>query len=87
MTFAEMIEGLQIFAKYEEHGLEAHLNGADHDVIWATTPQMDYDHPDYDEPEVQRYLDKRMSEDDLVRLEELGWFISHEYGNVWTHYC
>lgn len=34
-TYNEIIRGLDIFARYTHNGHEAHLGGADHDVIYG----------------------------------------------------
>lgn len=34
-TYNEIIEGLKIQAKYVANGLEAHIGGAEHDVIYG----------------------------------------------------
>jgi hypothetical protein len=88
MRFSELIEGLQILAKYEEKGLEAHINGADHDVISAASAEVDEDAPvAYDEDEEPIRRDTRLSTQDDARLRELGWFVSEEYGDVWICFC
>lgn len=91
MKFSEMIEGLQILAKYEEKGLETHINGADHDVVWASSAHVDEDElerANVVEKEGEEYdlRDTRISDEDHERLRELGWFISTEYGEAWTRY-
>ena len=86
MTLGAIIEGLQILAKYEEEGLDRYLNGAEHDVIWATTADVDEEaepaRNKFDEP---AYVDRRVSAEDAARLGELGWLISGEnYDYSWT---
>ena len=34
-TSNQIIEGLKILALYNSHGLNAHLGGADHDIIYG----------------------------------------------------
>jgi|GEM_PF-3890904 len=87
MKFSEMIEGLQILAKYEEKGLDAHLNGADHDVIWAASAEPSDVEEFLDEDGEGMPMDTRLTEEDHKRLVELGWFVSEEYADAWTHYC
>lgn len=76
MRFKEIIEGLQIFAKYEKGGLETFLGGAEHDVILAWPAEVENSEDDL--------VDSRISSDDAERLKELGWFISREYDNYWA---
>lgn len=86
MTFEEMIEGLQILAKYLK-GLESDLN-ANHDVVLACTAEIDWDAEEkFDEYGDLILTDTRVSIEDAARLGELGWFIAAEYGDSWTHFC
>lgn len=76
MKFGGVIEGLQIFAKYEDDGLDTFLAGADHDVIWACSAKV--------ESVDVELVDSRISSEDAEKLKELGWFISKQYDNCWT---
>jgi hypothetical protein len=94
MQFEALIEGLQIFAKYDKRGLaqydkrglEGHAGGADHDVFWgvAIDIECDYDAgPVLDEDGEETLIDISISEQDHNQLLELGWFIDTE-NECWT---
>lgn len=38
-TISDVIKGLRIMAKYEKDGEEAHIGGAEHDIIFGCTTQ------------------------------------------------
>lgn len=88
MTYQQMIEGLQILAKYELRGLAEHLNGADHDVVCASIADVDFNTPEEPDEDGEPVLrDTRISEADAARLAALGWFISDEHDEAWSHFC
>ena len=64
-TINDVVKGLRIFAKYEKKGMEAHMGGADHDVIYGSSgiiKQEDF------------------SIEDQAELLEAGWHWSDENG-------
>ncbi|MHB1950225.1 MAG: hypothetical protein ACYCQK_01970 [Acidiferrobacteraceae bacterium] len=85
MKFSEMIEGLQILAKYEERGLEAPINGAEHDIVFAASG--DFSDEEFDQDDDEYVLrDSRLTEADQARLVELGWHVDED-AESWAHYC
>ncbi len=46
MTYRNMIEGLNIFAKYTKCGLDEDLGGSDHDVIFIASCGLDVSEED-----------------------------------------
>jgi hypothetical protein len=92
MKFSEMIEGLEIFARYEDSGMDGHLAGAAHDVIYG--PFADFDAYADGDPQVYveehgeypEYNDSRMSLADNTKLRQLGWLIDPEQGH-WMHFA
>jgi hypothetical protein len=43
-TINDIVKGFRLLAKYEKEGMEAHIGGADHDVIFGSnTKQEDID--------------------------------------------
>ncbi len=86
MQYKEMIEGLQIFAKYDEKGLDAFLE-ADHDVIFGPGYVRGESNPEA----LDRWgdpidIDVRFSLEDCRRLNQLGWTMSQEF-DCWAHSC
>ena len=63
-TYSQVIVGLEILAAHEDEGTEAHIGGADHDIIYAGL---------CGEP-------LKPSEDSPTgkRLKELGWHVDSE---------
>lgn len=85
MKFSDVIEGLQIFAKYTERGME-HSVEAGHDTIWAIGAEVDEDAEELlDEDGEEVLVDKRIDDEDQARLRELGWFIDD--GESWAAFC
>lgn len=76
MKFKDIIEGLQILAKYEKEGLETFTVGADYRVFWACYAKVE----DYE----KSLTDSRITPEDAARLKELGWFIASKENNAWT---
>ena len=67
-TYAKLIEGLEILGSYEREGLSSYNVTADEDKIWAG-PMVDcFGYYTVDEDTA-----RPMSEDDMVRLAQLGW--------------
>lgn len=46
MNYRNLIAGANIFAKYEEGGLDEHLGGADHDVIFFAHQDLEISEED-----------------------------------------
>lgn len=90
MQYSQMIEGLQIFAKYDPDGLNGMLTGADHDVVWGAPAVFEEDDSIeqhlVDHGEYPNIPDIRMSPEDNARLYELGWFIDPDVDG-WSHFC
>jgi hypothetical protein len=85
VKFWAVIEGLQIFAKYTDRGLDDFLE-ANHDIIWSIAAEVDEDaEPTLNEDGDEILVDKRISDEDQARLRELGWFIDD--GESWAAYC
>lgn len=62
-SLAAIIEGLQLVAKYCEHGEETQFAiEGQHDIIYARSDQTK----------------EEWSEKDVKRMEELGWFWSND---------
>lgn len=64
---SDIIKGLTILAKYVDKGIDAHIGGADHDIIFGT---MD-NHDENENP---------ISAEDTKSLESAGWHKDGEYG-------
>jgi hypothetical protein len=85
MQYKNMIDGLQIFAKYDKRGFDAFLS-AEHDVIFGPGAQIDYDAEQLiDQYGTERSVDSLIPLEEQKKLHELGWYIG-EFGS-WEAYC
>lgn len=82
-SYKEIIEGLQILATYDEEGLDAHIGGAEHDVIYAGPFEGDVEEDDEGNPKPGTTV---VSDEHAKRLRELGWHISSETDS-WARFC
>lgn len=60
---SDIIKGLTILAKYEDEGIDTHIGGADHDIIYGFAPDEDKN---------------PISTEDIEALDSAGWFRDDE---------
>jgi hypothetical protein len=85
MKIGNVIEGLQILAKYETKGLGAYINGAEHDILYAVTADVVENECDLDEYGEPVIIDSRITMEDMCRLKDIGWFIDRD-SKAWSSY-
>ena len=62
-TMQDIADGFAVLSKYEKEGMQAHIGGASHDIIFGSTA----------------FTPEGMSAEDVAKLDELGWHWSDEY--------